>query len=131
MPVEILLHKVHALAGNGVSDDANRLLKNSSSLKNGIVNGSDVIAIYFYNMPAESLKFFIQRLKRHYVFRKTVYLNVVPVYYRRKIVQLVFPRPKRRFPCLTAVKLAVAHQADNLIFFLIGFQRVGHTGRLR
>src|SRR3989338_9529294 len=109
VPVEILLHKVHALAGNGVSDNANRLFKNRSGLKNSVVNSSYVIAIYFQNMPAKSVKFLVQWFKRHYVFGKSIYLDIVSVYYRRKIVQLIFTRPQRRFPSLSAIKLAVAH----------------------
>src|SRR3989339_723379 len=56
VPVEILFHKVHAFAGDGVGDDTDRFFKNRSGLENGIVNSSDIVAVYFQNMPTKSVE---------------------------------------------------------------------------
>ena len=76
------------------------------------------------------MKFIVQRLKRHYVFGKSVYLNVISIYYRREIVQFVFPRPKRRFP-KSARNPARRRSSNKRSVFFIQTKSVSHSCRLR
>src|SRR3989338_8230389 len=94
-------------AGNGIGDNHGRFIKLGFRLAYRAVNVGEVMPVHFYHMPVERLPLIGQGLKRHDVFRKAIYLDVVAVNNRDEIAELLFSGKHCAFPTISRVKLAV------------------------
>src|SRR3989344_2992185 len=101
-----------------------RLVARGNELRN-------VVTVDLYHVPIESPVFVAHRLKRHHIFRVSVYLNVIPVHYPSEISEPVFRREHRGLPCIPFFLLAVGHGAKDAERLAVHSRRVGIAGRLR
>lgn len=65
VPVEVVLHKVYALAWYGVSDNYDGFFDNGAGHSAGINNILDIIAVYVYDMPAKGFPLGLEVFQRH------------------------------------------------------------------
>src|SRR3989344_4075172 len=111
VPVVVELYFRHALPRNRVGDDDGRLFIDRFRLLDRSDDCRNIVSIYFEHMPVERLVLRAKRLKWHDIFRHPVYLDVVAVDDGGQIVEFVFARKHRAFPCIARVLLPVAHEA--------------------
>lgn len=57
MPMEIIFHKIHAFAGNSMSNNHGGLSGNSFGGFAGINNIREIMAVYFQHMPTKGFPF--------------------------------------------------------------------------
>ena len=114
MPVKIAFELLYSFARDGVSNDYRRLFKDVFGLINRSHDFIEIMSTNFLHMPVPSLPFRADRIQRHDVFGESIDLDVIAIDNRNKISQLFFPRKHGRFPALTAIVLAIAHQTINV-----------------
>src|SRR5581483_1442406 len=92
VPMEITLHKRHALARNSPGDNNRRAVKHGLGPADRFDNGRKIMAVYFLDMPAETFEFMRQRFERHHVFGIAVDLDIIAVDDGDQIAESVFCR---------------------------------------
>jgi hypothetical protein len=71
------------------------------------------------HVPSEAAIFFFQRLDVHHVFHPAVDLEAVAVDDADQVVELEVARFHRGFPDLAFLLLAVSHDAEDVVIFLV------------
>ena len=103
MPAVIALELLHSLTSDGMGDDNGRLFKNTLSRLKGVRDFFHIVSVNLYDMPIPRAPLIGERLKRHNIFRITVYLDVVPVHHGGEIAESLLSGKHGRFPGLATL----------------------------
>ena len=121
MPSGNVFHKADAFAFDGVGDDDGGLAR--SGFRFGILQRFDdllhVVAVDGDDIPSEAAIFIFKRLDIHHVFYPAVDLQPVAVDDADQVIELEVARFHRGFPDLAFLLLAVAHDAEDVVIFLV------------
>ena len=78
-----------------------------------------VMAVDGDDFPSEAAIFFFEGLDVHHVFHPAVNLQAVAVDYADEVIELEVARFHRGFPDLAFLLLAVSHDAEDVMIFLV------------
>ena len=121
MPSGNVLHEADAFAFDGVGDDDGGLAR--SGFRFGIFQRFDdlfhVVAVDGDHIPSEAAIFIFERLDVHHVFHPAVDLQAVAVDDADQVIELEVARLHGGLPDLAFLLLAVAHDAEDMMIFLV------------
>ena len=123
VPARNVLHEADALALHGIGNDHHRL----SATHLGLFECPDhllhVVPVDRDHFPAKAAILLLQRLDVHHVLHPAVDLQAVTVDNAHQVVEFVVPGFHGRFPDLSFLLLAVAHDAEGSIVLLVELSR--------
>jgi hypothetical protein len=119
VPSGNILHEADAPALHGIGKNHHRLVLDGSSDGKGLHQLLHIVAVDAQHLPAKGGVFCGQRLHLHYILHPAVNLQPIDVNDGDDIVELVVAGLHRRLPNLPLLLLAVAHQAEDLVRFLV------------
>ena len=119
MPSGNVFHEADAFALDGVGDDDGRLAGASLCLFKRFDDLLHVVAVDGDDIPSEAAILFFERLDVHHVFHPAVDLQAVAVDDADQVVELEMARFHRSFPDLAFLLLAVSHDAEDVVIFLV------------
>src|ERR1051325_4768772 len=111
VPMKVAFAFFDAFTGDRMRNNQGWFFKNALGLVDRADDLSEIVSADFLDVPIPGFPSIAQPLQWHHVFREPVDLDVIPIDYRDQISQFFFSRQHGRFPTLSFIQLAVAHQA--------------------
>src|SRR3982074_3489635 len=86
-----------------------------------------VVSVYLDHVPPERTPFIGERFERERLRYRCETLNLVVVYYRHQVVELVMRSEKDGLPIRAFIALAVAHDYNNAVRGTVKLRRERHS----
>ena len=127
MPACFIFHERYILALYGFHNNRGRLALCCLCLVYGIEQCIEIMCVRADYIPAESLEFFINRSRIHYVLYVSVNLQAVIINKNREIIKLIMSRKHCLLPDLTFLQLTVTEYGINSVVLFVKLCRKCHT----
>ena len=128
VPADLVFHKAHAVALDGLADDA---LGQTVLRRHRLIERVDhllhAVAVDLEGLKAEGLKLSGKAAEGHDLVAGAVELEVVPVDEDDEVVEPVLMRGAAGLPNLALVRLAVAEGAEDVVAFAVELRGERHA----